>query len=68
MRGEIKMSLSRNDFEYILELMNKETIRLDNRMKRMMESDSSYNEYKETVDNLNCVKKLVEKIKKEYII
>ena len=49
--------------------MNKESVRLDKRMKVMAkESDSSYEEYENTVDSLNCVKKVIEKIKKEYII
>tara|TARA_Y100001938_G_C7921738_1_gene344840 strand:+ start:83 stop:274 length:192 start_codon:yes stop_codon:yes gene_type:complete len=63
------MTLDRNDIKFILEVMNKESVRLDKRMKVMAkESDSSYEEYENTVDSLNCVKKVIEKIKKEYII
>ena len=63
------MTLDRNDIKNILEVMDREATRLDKRMKVMAkDSNSSYEEYENTVDSLNCIKKVIEKIKKEYII
>tara|TARA_Y100001963_G_C6546812_1_gene338041 strand:- start:214 stop:402 length:189 start_codon:yes stop_codon:yes gene_type:complete len=62
------MSLTRNEMTEVVSILENECRRLDSRMKKLMMSDSSIDEYKGVVNNLNRVKKLVEKIKKENII
>ena len=62
------MSLTRNEMTEVVSILENECHRLDSRMKKLMMSDSSIDEYKGVVNNLNRVKKLVEKIKKENII